>query len=58
MVTTLMGLMLSVDEDLALGSLRLINALLRRLEDALKAICDRASQDNALWGKTQVARRW
>lgn len=64
MVATLTGLMLSVDADLALGSVRLINALLRRLErrvlkdfvdtngvDALEAVCNTASQDNAYRGR-------
>lgn len=63
-VTTLTDLMLNVDADLALGSVRLINALLRRLEglvlkefveanglDALEAVCDRATQDNAYEGR-------
>jgi hypothetical protein len=64
MVATLTGLMLSADADLALASLRLINALLRWLEglvlkefvdangvDALEAVCDKASQNNAYGGR-------
>lgn len=66
MVTCLTQLLTSMDADAVLNAIQLLNAMLRRLEaslptvkrefmeadgvDALEAVCDRASQDNAYGG--------